>query len=111
MNKINKMRARLLHDKFGSDAASSFGEMINEILKTPSYIGQKCCSTETESSPILKLNTETFNNNFANMAQAIHDNFPQPTSCAQCKKTPDIIRTFQPQILVEVKFLLIKSIP
>lgn len=107
MTKINTMRAKLLNEKFGSNAASSFSEMVEQIMKMPSLTEKECCYGTIKNYPILYLNSQTFNNDFTNLEQAIEDNFPQKSACKQCKRSPGLTRTFQPQILIEVKFSIV----
>lgn len=107
MNTINSMRAKLLHEKFGSNSASSFNEMVTKIMKMPSCIEKECCKRTVKNYPILRLNSETFNNDFNHLEQAIQTNFPDESPCDKCKKSPKLKRTFQPHILIEVKLLLL----
>lgn len=104
MKKINGMRSRLLHEKIGSNSASSFSEMVKKILNTPSYTEKKCCLNVVNGHPIVFLNSNTFHDDFNNLVQAIEDNFPPSSICDQCGKSPKWRRTFQPQIMIEVKF-------
>lgn len=100
------MRAKLLHEKFGSNSASSFNEMLSKIMEMPSFTEKDCCHGTTKSYPVIKLNSATFNDDFTNLERAIEDNFPEQSQCENCQRSPKIERTFQPQILIEVKLLL-----
>lgn len=106
MNTINNMRAKLLHEKFGENSASSFNEMLNAIMEMPSFTETKCCDGAVKNYPLIKLNSNTFNGDFTNLEQAIEDNFPEESQCGKCKKSPKLKRDFQPQILIEVILLL-----
>lgn len=106
MTKINNKRAKLLHDKFDSNAASSFTSMVKHILKTPSVTEEECCSGKITNHSIISLNIITLNNDYKNLVQAINDNYPKHLSCKQCKKSPKYKRTFEPQLLIEVKLRL-----
>lgn len=106
MTKINNMRAKLLHEKFGSNSASSFSEMLNKIMEMPSFTEKECCRGALKSYPVIKLNSNTFNGDFTNLEQAIEDNFSEKSQCNKCKRLPKVKRTFQPQILIEVTLLL-----
>lgn len=110
MSKINSMRAKLLYDKLGSNSASSFSEMLSKIMEMPSFIEKECCHGTFKSYPVIKLNSNTFKDDFNNLVQAIEDNFPEEAQCENCKRSPKIERIFQPQILIEVKLLLLCSI-
>lgn len=99
------MRAKLLNEKFGENAASSFSEMAKTITKVPSFIEKECCYGTVKNYPIVLLNTDTFKNDFTNLQQAIKDNHPPISACNQCKRPPRFQRTFQPQVLIEVKLL------
>lgn len=103
MTKINNMRAKLLYEKFGSNSASSFSEMLSKIMEMPSFTETECCNGAIRSYPVVKLNSDTFNDDFTNLEQAIEDNFPAKSPCNQCKKSPKLKRSFQPQILIEVE--------
>lgn len=106
MTKINLMRAKLLHGKNLSNAAYSFGEMLNKIMKVPSFTEKECCYGVVKDYPLIKLNSIIFKNDFNNLEQAINGNFPGDAACNECKRPPKFKRTFQPQILIEVKLLL-----
>lgn len=106
MTKINTMRAKLLNEKFGENAAYSFSEMAAMIMKMPSFTEKECCYGTVKNYPIVHLNNETFNNDFTNLKQAIEDNHPPVLACSQCKRSPKFKRTYQPQVLIEVKLLL-----
>lgn len=102
MKKINNSRAKLLHENFSSNAASSFSEMAAIITIAPSYTETKCCSETTRRSSIVYLNSDTFNNDWKNLAQAIKDNFPDSSMCDQCNASPKFKLTFGPHLLIEV---------
>lgn len=108
MTKINNMRAQLLHEKFGSNAASSFSEMASQIMKTSSYTEKECCFGTIRNSSIIYLNSTTFNRDLKNLEQAIKDNFPPTSSCTQCKRSPRLNVTFGPQLLIEVRMQLFR---
>lgn len=105
MTKINTMRAKLLDEKFGENAASSFSEMVTTIMKTPSFTEKECCYGTVKNYSIVHLQSETFNNDFNNLEQAIEDNHPPTSACNQCRRSPKFKRTYQPQVLIEVKLL------
>lgn len=105
MNKINSMRAKLLHEKFGSNSAYSFSEMLNKIMEMPSFTEEECCNGSIKKYPLITLNSEIFKGDFTNLQQAIEDNFPEKSQCSKCKRLK-LKRTFQPQILIEVILLL-----
>lgn len=107
MNTINNIRAKLLYEKFGSNSAYSFNEMVNKIMELPSFTETKCCDGAVKNYPLIKLNSNTFNGDFTNLEQAIEDNFPEESQCSKCKKSPQLKRTFQPHILIEVILLLL----
>lgn len=107
MNTINSMRAKLLDEKNLSNSAYSFSEMLDKIMKMPSFTEKKCCTRALKNFPIIKLNSDTFNGDFNNLEQAIEDNFPESSQCEKCKRSPKFKRTFHPQILIEVKLLFL----
>lgn len=110
MTKIINKRAKLLHEKFGLNSASSFSEMLNKIIEMPSYTEEECCHGPLKSYPVIKLNSKTFKGDFTNLEQAIEDNFPGKSQCNKCKRSPKLKRTFQPQILIEVILLLLSFV-
>lgn len=107
MNTINGMRAKLLVEKELTNSAYSFSEMLDKIMKMPSFTEKECCTKALKNFPIVKLNSVTFNGDFKNLEQAIEANFPEDSQCEKCKRSPKLERTFQPQIFIEVKLLFL----
>lgn len=112
MKTINKMRAELLFNEYKSnDCAIVISDVIQRFMKhDPSYtengVCQRkgCLSAKREShKPLITLNTEVFDQNFDNLAQAILSNFPSAPQCGKCRQPlKNFERTFGVIIFIEV---------
>lgn len=103
MKTINLLRAKMLNEHFGSNAAGSFSEMVTTIMKMPSYTEKECCYGSIKAYPIVYLNNDTFKNDFSNLVRAIEDNRPEALKCTQCNRSPRLRRKFESHVLIEVK--------
>lgn len=111
MRKINGLRARLIHSDLKSDSCTAVTTAIETFLRNcPSYIestscrNKGCISRQQEVLfPFVQLNDDVFNNNWANLEEAIMADLKPATSCPKCKKNADnFTRTFGEHLLIQV---------
>lgn len=108
MARPNNLRAQLLYETFyknqnQTNVALTFDGMIDKLLTIPSYVEKECCTGKTKNWPVIKLNNEVFNNDFANLAQAIEENFVENSTCSRCGKGPTFTRTFGNHAFIDVR--------
>lgn len=114
MRTINKMRAALVYNEYGSSECGNIvTEIIQRFLKNfPSYIETGVClrkgcnSAKNECNyPLITINNQIFDNNFENLAEAISTNFPGSPQCTRCRHPlTNFERTFGASIFIEVRF-------
>lgn len=108
MKSINSKRAKLLFNLFnGTSYDIAVDAMIQKLFSSdPSYTEQlicnRCTYSDTKAFAMVSLNNSIFANDFANLEQAISENFEQNFECNECKSKIESKREFGPHIFIEV---------
>lgn len=112
MKSINNLRAALIYEHYKSANCSI---VVTDIMKK--YLGmcpslgetgickQKGCMSKKyeKTIEILSINNDKFDDNFANLEEALSENFPKENFCSKCRKPyEEFSRKYGHHIFIEV---------